>query len=301
MELALEQSDVVVKAIVEAVATAGELKVPRILDDRIQDETGRKMSRPAYPYQEHVFATIGGKFVYCAWNPKNLVAPAMIMQLHLSHFSDVSEFLGWSSDTFGDLTDEILRARIRRGDFCVDLGLPFEALEQALYQPRATKVVKWTSRRRTLYIGAKPRQSYIYEKSVPVSSLDYVDQKFIGDGRNGVVKATRLEVRHHGAYLKVPNLAGLEVLRRIDPFEHLHLFHLDETVVSNIRFEKHPMLGAFLYARDRWGAHHARRIFNRQGNFSRSIGKHLGSVDDSILRNAWNTRRGRFLGIREKQ
>jgi hypothetical protein len=207
MELALEQSDVVVKAIVEAVATAGELKVPRILDDRIQDETGRKMSRPAYPYQEHVFATIGGKFVYCAWNPKNLVAPAMIMQLHLSHFSDVSEFLGWSSDTFGDLTDEILRARIRRGDFCVDLGLPFEALEQALYQPRATKVVKWTSRRRTLYIGAKPRQSYIYEKSVPVSSLDYVDQKFIGDGRNGVVKATRLEVRHHGAYLKVPNLS----------------------------------------------------------------------------------------------
>lgn len=255
--------------------------------------------RPGYYFSQHYI--IFRHRCFLAWNPmvfreSDPLAP-LIIQIHLSHFKNFSDFMRWAKAAFGKALPIVLEARIFRFDCPIDLDVTYESMRRCLSQPRAQTREEFKSETRTSYLGTSPRETCVYEKKIKKSLLDYRRESARQKGPDALVKAIRIEVRLKGKYLPIERLRDIERLRNSSPFNHLRLNTVRRVLLDGDLLPKTRLiLDAYLQRCRKVGAQEARRSFSQHGNFKRTIEKYLGPLKGLNLQKAWQRRMRRFLG-----
>jgi len=241
---------------------------------------------------------VSGHFVHLEWISKKPGHdnPVLKATIHLSHFRNFNSFLEWGESTFGRCFPLIIDGQITRLDLCVDIGLPYNFVHQNLFQPRGRNDRRIESGKHTLYLGAYPNRSRVYEKMLSSKDLDYGPSPTV---QHELVSGVRIEAETHREKKPIQTLRQVEHLRRVNPFSHLRFLGKNRLIVdSSLPMKTKTILWAFEGRCKEIGANQARKEFNRSGNFSKTIEKHYRPLQADILKKAWKHRVKNFLGSR---
>jgi len=259
-----------------------------------------KRCRLPFGFQQCGLFSIDNSELFLAWNQtmSGLVSE-LLVQFHMSRFSTFASCVAFLKEAFGLAFPVILDARIRRLDCCIDVQASYSAIRRCLSQPRARVSEEIRSGRSTLYLGTWPRQTCCYQKELKSDQLDYIKKKSSRVSGDENVSAIRIEVRHKRNRVPIIALREIEQLRDFNPFAHLQLNTIKRVPSSeNISSKTKVIIDAYLHRCRELGAHEARKSFNANGNFKRTIGIHLKPLR-LCFKKAWKRRMRRFLGEQE--
>lgn len=253
-----------------------------------------------------------GKYVHISWSPKKRKKPKppkkprpplapLLLTTHLSNFEDDEHgdtyaFFRWAQAGFGIHTlTAILDGRIKRLDTAIDVEMDIDTAEDEIIQPRARAERQVRSRTKTIYWGRLPRLTRAYEREVPRCRLDH---NLSEDGDPGeIIKGVRIEADHRRKKILIQRLRDVEQLRHINPFSHLEFLNQTKTVIaSDTPIKTKYKLLAFQKRCEQVGAQAARKEFNQDRNFKRTVERYLVQTKDFNFEMAWKRRIERFLG-----
>lgn len=250
------------------------------------------ISRDFHRSQEFL---ISGARLHLEWHPRieKFNQPVMKIAFHLSQHKNFQNFMKWALVPFGECLPFLIDGKIVRLDPWVDVQLPFDFVFHNLFQPRGINERRIQKDRRTLYLGAYPKRTRVYEKKHQPNEVDYKLKGASFDDSLGV----RIEVETHGRERPIQSLREIENLRKINPFRHLQFLSKDKLVVDDkLPMKTKQILWAFENRRKEVGIHRAIKEFNKSGNFQRTIKKHFAPLKADILLKAWNSCMESYLG-----
>ena len=254
-------------------------------------------------YENGAVYKVLGKHLFIAWKPRVRKKtspfpplPPMLMNFHLSQFEDFNAFKKWGTAVFGkDGLSLVLDGRLKRLDFAIDVEMHIDIAEQEIIQSRARTERRIKSGKKTIYLGSYPRETRIYEREIPRYKLDHKTQKNNDPGE--IINAIRIEVECHAKKIPIKCLRGVEFLRTWNPFSHLQYLNQRGHVISTGAPPKvEQKLMAFKWCCQQMGAQAARKKFNKDRNFARTVEKYFDDVGDFDFEKAWKKRINRFLG-----
>lgn len=215
-----------------------------------------------------------GKF-HIHFGPKYKTVPPVMITFHASKFTSYRALDSDLMFIFGR-RDWLNSCRISRLDCCVDLDVEYEPVFQSITQPRVVKVKEIHGKRRTLYLGSKPKLTTVYQKKFDDDDDElesgYDDDKLethcaAFDSRqhsdcNNKFK-TRVEVRHFRGHKKVQVWGDVWKLHFVNPFDHLMLKAPDYDLLQSMTRKKRQSLQCYLFEVDFFGAEMAKKNFGK--------------------------------------
>lgn len=270
------------------------------ISTRHKDKGGTFKLRKA-AYTQAISVCVSGKQILFCFAPRFPSASPGFIRVHLSHHKNWQHFLFWFSEIAGEHLPELMASRLIRTDLCIDIGVPFETIQHAIYCARVVTINRYrgVNGKRTIYLGQRPRVACVYEKNMFPWELDYLPTALSSHLQKTKGTFTRIEVRLLRNYIPVKSLAELPTVMRSNPFSHLKFIQLDPAIVTNLKGPQKHIAQAYLFRCQQVGAPEARLEFNAANNFSRTLGKWTAPLDLD-LHKAWMHRTKMFFGSEQK-
>lgn len=236
-----------------------------------------------------------GHHFYFKWGRRHLELPVLKVNFSLSKFDSFQDFLKWSDKVFGKFQPMVIDGKIYRFDACIDLYSSFKSVHSSLVQPRARSERVIKSKGKTYQLGRHPRKTTVYEKTIKTKNLDQRKKKHRTSDPESEVSGTRVEVQQWGKKIPIGSLRDIDKLRTINPFSHLQTLE-KPLIPDDLPLKTKQILWAFQQRCGEVGTQQARKEFNQNRNFSRTVGKYIGKNQKLNLERYWQRRVKRFLG-----
>lgn len=228
-------------------------------------------------YNCHVHGFVKeNKFIMVSSKPKQFfhTMPDFKITWHQSQWKDQKEVVEEFVKIFGrhDAFAIICKGKVIRSDYWIDSELSYEITKQATYRPGVSVSDQRRGERRSFYLGTKGlKQSVFYEK--PCKDRNKLDIKF-KKSKKAIEKVTRFEVRYFGKKVPIATYANYIDTAEINLFEHIKTCLFKREKVLELAKKKKidsDKVVQFLDLVEKEDLHHARKRFNKNRNFYRTI------------------------------
>jgi hypothetical protein len=229
-----------------------------------------------------------GKDISIAWNSfysfwgygQLQKASDLKITFHLSQFKNYKEFKRTLKYGLGRDYSKLLNGRVLRFDAFLDIKIPLKLIDSNFYQKYVRQVDKWKSGTGTIYFGNKPKITCFCEKNVSPDKIDYKRPK----KKSKEILCVRIEVRHFKNKLPIRTFREIKKIYEIDLFSHLIIDDTEGITRTDLKKNQLHRIMAFQKRKDEVGHLIARREFNENGNFDRSIGRFLRPLNIDLIK-----------------
>lgn len=230
-------------------------------------------------YKDKTFGFIDGrKFILIAHQPKNHLFnnDFYSITLHLSQWSNLKEVVDKFIEIFGpEITRTIFNEwKVTRLDACLDLPLPYDLMMKSIFRSGASISEKHKSDKRTYYLGASHKKIGLFYEKDRKDLNSSCDLK-LADSNLESDKITRVEVRYFRKNVPIKSFSDYGKLADLKLFDFLSCMFFSTKKFESVRGEYHneriKKFNAFRDLVEKEGLHLARRSFNSQRDFYRTI------------------------------
>lgn len=244
-------------------------------EDNKLDKANNYLIKNGYTNHTHGFVE-ENKFIMVSSKPKQFfqTMPDFKITWHQSQWKDQQEVVEKFVEIFGkhDAYAILCKGKVIRSDFWLDSELSYEQTKQATYRSGVSVSDQRRGERRSFYLGNKGhKQSVFYEK--PCKDRSKLDIK-LKNSNKAIEKITRFEVRYFGKKVPMATYADYIDTSGMNLFDHIKTSVFKKEKVLELAQEKRidqDKIIQFLDVVEKEDLHHARKRFNKNRNFYRTI------------------------------
>jgi hypothetical protein len=236
-------------------------------------------------YKVSTYGFIDDKFIFLSSSPKNFFHCMYDYKLtvHFSQWMNLQEIVEVFIRVFGfeNARSIFFSGTVLRVDFWLDLEISYNKLKQTIYRPGVAISDQRKGERRSFYLGARgPRQAVFYEK--PFTDRADLDLRLKKATNNTLM--TRVEVRYSGKAVPFRTFADYASSADFKPFDILKTSFLSISKLSKFELSKRTnrKIDEFISCVLSEGIHHARKKFNKNRNFYRTIQPILDKISNDL-------------------
>lgn len=238
-------------------------------------------------YDNHIHGFVKDyKFIMVSSKPRPFFYPIPDFKItwHQSQWINQREVVETFVEIFGVENAYVIlcKAKIIRSDFWLDSELSYEQTKQSTYRSGVSVSDQRRGDRRSFYLGTKGlKQSVFYEK--PTKDRSKLDIKFSDE--KPIEMITRYEVRYFGKKVPIRTYSDYIETSEMDLFAHIKTCLFSKKKLQSISKKKKidPVkIRDFIDVVEKEDLHHARRRFNKNRNFYRTIEPILKEVGKDL-------------------